>query len=74
MPRYRATIRGKDYDAMADLVRKHRVAIAGHTAKPLTRGAYRVHALVTGQEIRTLERAGYKITRHEDVDVEGRKR
>jgi murein tripeptide amidase MpaA len=74
MPRYRATIRGKDYDAMADLVRKYRVAIAGHTAKPLARGAYRVHALVTGEEIRTLERAGYQITRHEDVDVEGRKR
>ncbi len=74
MPTYRATIRGKDYDAMADLVRKYRVGIAGHTARPLARGAYRVHALVTGQQIRTLEKAGYKITRHEDVHVEGRKR
>jgi carboxypeptidase T len=74
MPRYRATVQGKDYDAMADLVRKYRVAISGHTVKPLARGAYRVDALVTGQEIRTLERAGYKIARHEDVDVEGRKR
>src|SRR5215475_10040816 len=74
MPRYRVTIRGTDYNAMADLIRKYRIAISGHTAKPLARGAYRVHALVTGPEIRTLEKAGYRITRHEDVDVEGRKR
>ena len=33
MPRYRVTIRGKDYDAMADLVRTHRIAISGHTVK-----------------------------------------
>ena len=74
MPRYRVTIRGKDYDAMADLVRIHRVAISGHTVKTLARGAYSVHGLASGQQIRTLERAGYKIRRHEDVDAAGRTR
>ena len=33
MPRYRVTIAGKDYDAMADLIRKYRLNIAGHTGK-----------------------------------------
>src|SRR5262245_60612010 len=74
MPRYRVTIQGKDYDAMADLVRTYRIAISGHTVKSLARGAYSVHALASGQQIRTLERAGYKIKRHEDVDAAGRAR
>jgi hypothetical protein len=33
MPRYRVTITGRNYDAMAGLIRKHRLNIAGHTGK-----------------------------------------
>ena len=74
MPRYRAVIRGKTYDAMADLVRKYRIAISGHTVTPLARGAYSVHGLLTGAQIRALEGAGYTVTRREDVDAAGRQR
>ena len=45
MKSLRVTIRGKTYGAMADLVRKHRLSIAGHTGKKV-RGGYRVDALV----------------------------
>ena len=44
MPRYRVRIAGKHYDAMADLVRKHRLNIAGHTGKKAGRNRYIVDA------------------------------
>jgi carboxypeptidase T len=74
MAKFRVTISGKTYEAMADLVRVYRVGIAGHTAKKLAKGGYRVHALMDGADIRTLEKAGYKIKRHEDVIKAGKKR
>ena len=74
MAKYRVTIRGKDYDAMADLVRKYHLSIAGHSVKALARGAYRVDANADSGEIRTLERAGYTVRRHEDVDKAGKQR
>lgn len=74
MPRYRITVSGKDYDAMADLVRKHKISIAGHTVKKLAKGRYRVHAHADGAQIRALEKAGYKVKQHEDVDKAGKQR
>jgi len=74
MPKYRVTVKGKNYVAMADLVRKHKLNIAGHSAKALARGAYRVHAFADARQIRLLERAGYTVRRHEDVDLAGKQR
>lgn len=74
MPRYRVTISGKDYDAMADLVRKYKIGVARHTVKRLAGGGYSVQAHATGDQIRTLEGAGYRVDRHEDVDAVGRER
>jgi len=45
MPRYRVRIAGKHYDAMADLVCKHRLNIAGHAGKKAGRSRYIVAAL-----------------------------
>jgi murein tripeptide amidase MpaA len=73
MPRYHVKITGKDYDAMADLVRKYKVLVARHTVEKLDDG-YRVDAHADGRKLRALEAAGYKIDRYEDVDKEGKKR
>ena len=84
MPRYRVTIFGRDYDAMADLVRKHKVDVLRHTVRQLDEGGYSVDALVDDTQIRSLEtravetEAGeareYTIERHEDVDEAGKAR
>jgi murein tripeptide amidase MpaA len=73
MPRYHVKITGKDYDAMADLVRKYEVNVARHTVEKLDEG-YRVDAHADGRKLRALEAAGYKVDRYEDVDKEGKKR
>jgi murein tripeptide amidase MpaA len=73
MPRYHVKITGKDYDAMADLVRKYKVNVARHTVEKLDKG-YRVDAHADGRKLRALEAAGYKVDRYEDVDKEGKKR
>ena len=41
MPRYHVKITGRDYNAMADLVRKYNVHVARHTVEKLAKG-YRV--------------------------------
>jgi hypothetical protein len=58
MGKYRVSIKGKNYEAMADLVRRHFLSIAGHSVKKLARGAYSVQAFADGPQIKTLERAG----------------
>ena len=73
MPRYHVKITGKDYEAMADLVRKYKVNVARHTVEKLD-GGYRVDAHADGRQLRTLEAAGYKVDRYEDLDKEGKKR
>jgi carboxypeptidase T len=73
MPRYHVRITAKDYDAMADLVRKYKVNVARHTVEKLD-GGYRIDAHADGRQLRRLEGAGYKIERLEDVDKEGKKR
>src|SRR3989442_5161827 len=73
MPRYHVKITGKDYEAMADLVRKYKVNVACHTVEKLD-GGYRVDAHADGRQLRTLEAAGYKVDRYDDLDKEGKKR
>ena len=73
MARYRVTIIGQGYEAMADLVRKHRVSINRGTARSRD-GAYRVDAIVDEATIPQLEKLGYQVERHEDVDQLGRER
>src|SRR5215831_17833574 len=74
MARYRVTIAGKNYDAMADLVRKHRLNIAGHTGKKAGRGRYVVHAFADSDQIERLRSEGYHVDVHEDVEQAGKKR
>lgn len=71
MARYRVTVAGKNYDAMADLVRKHKLNIAGHTGRKAARGRYVVDAFADTGEIETLQSAGYRVDVHEDVEEAG---
>lgn len=73
MPRYHVKITGKDYDAMADLVRKYKVNVAIHTVETLDKG-YRIDAHATGAQLKTLEAAGYGVVRYENADKEGKAR
>jgi carboxypeptidase T len=70
---FRVTIRGKTYDAMADLIRKHRLSLAGHTGKK-ARGGYVVDALVDSDQIERLRAEGYRVDVCEDAQAEGKKR
>src|SRR5437867_937479 len=74
MPRYRVRIAGKHYDAMADLVRKHRLNIAGHTGKKAGRSRYIVDAFADSDQIEQLKSEGYSVDVREDVDEAGKKR
>jgi carboxypeptidase T len=74
MPRYRVTIFGRDYDAMADLVREYKVDVLRQTVRELDEGGYSVDAIVDDTKIRTLETREYAVERHEDVDEVGRAR
>ena len=84
MPRYRVTIFGRDYDAMADLVRKHKVDVLQQTVRQLDEGGYSVDAIVDevqmhalepwSLETEALETSGYTIERHEDVHEAGKAR
>jgi hypothetical protein len=84
MPRYRVTIFGRDYDAMADLVRKHKVDVLQQTVRRLDEGGYSVDAIVDDVQMRALETrsletegletTGYTIERHEDVNEAGKAR
>ena len=73
MARYRVTITGRSYAAMADLVRQHQVSVNRGTARSKD-GEYRVDATVDDTTIPELERLGYRVERHEDVDQRGRER
>jgi hypothetical protein len=58
MTRYRVTIFGRDYDAMADLVRKDRIDVLRQTVRQLDEGGYSVDAIVDDAQIRALETRG----------------
>jgi hypothetical protein len=68
MPRFHVKITGKDYDAMADLVRKYKVNVAMHTVETLAKG-YRIDAHATGAQLTKLEAAGYGVVRYESDAV-----
>jgi murein tripeptide amidase MpaA len=70
MPRYRVTVAGKSYDEMADLVRTHRLNLAGHTAKKKGR-RWATDAFADDEQIERLRAAGYGVDVHEDVQEAG---
>lgn len=74
MPRFHVTITGEGYDAMADLVRQHKVIVASHTLEKLAKGRYKIDAHATTTQIRALEAGGYQVKRYEDADKTGKKR
>jgi carboxypeptidase T len=74
MAQYDITIMGRDYDAMADVVRKHKISVLGHTARKLAKRGFSVRALATTAQVHALQKAGYKVKQHEDLDKAGRKR
>lgn len=74
MARFHVSVQAKDYDAAADLVRVHKLGVGRAAARPGARGGYRVRAIASSEQIRALEKAGYKVKRLDDVDREGRKR
>src|SRR6476661_6963335 len=74
MPRYRVRITGKTYQAMADLVRKHKLNIAGHTGKQAGRHRYVVDAFADENQVVLLQSEGYKVDVKEDVREAGTRR
>src|SRR5215207_3165105 len=74
MPQYRVTIVGRDDNAMADLVRRHRVGVIGQTLSRRPDGSYNVQAMLDPSEIPPLETAGYQVDVHEDADALGLER
>jgi carboxypeptidase T len=73
MPRYRVSISGRTYDEMADLVRKHRLNLAGHTGRKKGR-RYSVDAFADSEQIERLRSERYSVEIHEDVDEAGTRR
>ena len=74
MARYRTTIRSTDREAMLDLVRRHKVQVFDHTDRYSDAEGWSVDAALEPADIRRLERAGYRIERHEDIAKLGRAR
>src|SRR3954447_13306038 len=66
MPTFHITVRGADREAMADLVRTHRVRVLPQTLDEWGPQP-RVDALADEPTIRRLADAGYRVERHEDV-------
>src|SRR3954447_23715853 len=71
MPTFHITVRGADREAMADLVRTHRVRVLPQTLDE-EGPEPRVDALADELTIRRLTDAGYRVERHEDVDQAAR--
>ena len=59
---------------MADLVRKHKLNIAGHTGKKAGRSRFVVDAFADSDQIEGLRSEGYKVDVREDVQEAGKKR
>jgi hypothetical protein len=74
MARYRITITSKDREAMLDLVRKYKIQVFDHGMCHTDAEGYTVGAIAEPAEIQELENAGYHVTRHEDVDEQGKVR
>lgn len=74
MPRYRVTVTGKTYDAMADLIRVHGLNLAGHTGKKAGRGRFSTDVFADDEQLARLREAGYELDVHEDVHEAGKRR
>jgi hypothetical protein len=71
VPMFHITVRGADREAMADLVRVHGVRVLPQTLDE-SGAESRVDALADESTIQRLTDAGYRVERHEDVDVAAR--
>jgi hypothetical protein len=75
MAKYRVTITGADYEAMADLRRRYHVSVQPNTVRrSRTKGQVSVQAIVDDARIAELEQAGYHVQRHENLEEVGRER
>lgn len=74
MPNYRITITTKDREAMLDLVRKHKVQVLDHGTRYSDSLGYSVDAIADSSTIKMLQKAGYQIEQHEDVEKVGKAR
>ena len=72
MARYRITINGSNRAAMADLVRKFDIEVSDHGIHFAPDAGYTVTAFAAPREIEGLQRAGYRIAQHEDVEEEAK--
>jgi len=59
---------------MLDLVRKHKIQVFDHGIGHDDAVGYTVGALAEPADIQALEKAGYQVERHEDVDKQGKER
>ena len=66
MPTFHITVHGTDREAMADLVRTHRVRVLPQTLDE-EGPEPRVDAMADEPTIRRLTDAGYRVEQHEDV-------
>jgi len=73
MTRYRITINESDKAAIADL-RKYSIDVCDHGTGFAPAVGYTVTAFAAPREIEELQRAGYHIVQHEDVDEFGKAR
>jgi hypothetical protein len=71
MPTFHITVHGADREAMADLVRSHRVRVLPQTLNEEA-SEPRVDAMADEPTIRRLTDAGYRVEQHEDVEETAR--
>src|SRR5206468_8825805 len=71
VPTFHISVHGADREAMADLVRVHRVRVLPQTLDE-SGAESRVDALADESTIQRLTDAGYRLERHEDVDEAAR--
>jgi len=75
MARYLAAISGADYDAMADLRRRHNITVQRNSVRRTRAGGpFTVQAILDEAQMRDLEQAGYQVRPLENLDESGRAR
>jgi hypothetical protein len=78
MPRFRVTLSAASDQAIADLIRKHKINVFDHGTRRRKgvdpKAARSVDALADDQQIKMLQSQGYGVQVHEDVDAAGKLR
>ena|SRR4029078_6439044 len=74
MTRYHVTISGRNRDMMLDLVRKYKINVFGNSVEKTPEEGYDVDGFVEDQDIKTLEKEGYKVRVNHNIDEEGKTR